>query len=129
MLSSKIVQPLLRSKRFLYTSPQVENKYHEYVQFAISGTNCLLIVSILGFIEQYKEKMKLIDDCNSKLNSIIFHCVNHQNISNPTKLLNNLNDNPLHDNNKQKQIVNTINTIKNNKFPTIPIFIHDDNDT
>ena len=127
MSLSKMAQPLLRSKRFLYTSPKIENKYHEYIQFAISGTNCLLIVSILGCIEQYKEKMKLIDECNSKMNSIIFHCLNKRHILSDIKSLpDSVYENITYDNNVTEYSKNIEN---NNKIPTIPMFIHDDNDT
>ena len=56
----------------------------------------------------------------------LIHCLNNQTINNPTELLSNLNDNPVYQKSERKQVVNTI---RNGKFPTIPMFIHDDNDT
>ena len=127
MFVHKIARPLWFSRRSLYTTSKIKNKYHEYVQFAISGTNCLLIVSILGFIEQYKEKMKLIDDCNYKLNSIFYNCVNGKNVlKDVRKLPSNVFENITYDNNIREYSKNIEN---NNKIPPIPVFIHDDNDT
>ena len=74
-------KPIVQS-RCLYTMPKITNKHNEYIQFAISGTNCLLVVSILGYYEQYNEKMKIIDSCNTKLSFIISNCIsiNNKNI-------------------------------------------------
>ena len=69
-----IIKPLFQSKRTLYTIPEYSSRYNEYVQFAISGTNCLLIVSILGCMEQYNEKMKIINECNNSLKVLIKEC-------------------------------------------------------
>ena len=71
---NRIIKPLYQSKRTLYTMPEISSKYNEYIQFAISGTNCLLIVSILGFMEQYNEKMKIINECNHSLQLLIKVC-------------------------------------------------------
>ena len=73
----RIIEPLLKYKRYLYTMPNFSSRYNEYVQFAISGTNCLLIVSILGFMEQYNEKMKIINKCNDSLNLLLKECSNN----------------------------------------------------
>ncbi len=73
----RIIEPLLKYKRYLYTMPDFSSRYNEYVQFAISGTNCLLIVSILGFMEQYNEKMKIINKCNDSLNLLLKECNNN----------------------------------------------------
>ena len=71
-------KPIIQS-RSLYTMPKISNKQNEYIQFAISGTNCLLVVSILGFYEQYNEKMKIVDSCNTKLSFIISNCLTGNN--------------------------------------------------
>tara|TARA_B100001057_G_scaffold390173_1_gene398089 strand:+ start:379 stop:762 length:384 start_codon:yes stop_codon:yes gene_type:complete len=127
MFVHKIARPLWLSRRTLYTTSKIENKYHEYVQFAISGTNCLLIVSILGFIEQYKEKMRLIDDCNDKINSLLSYCINEKNILNDGKNLSSEVYNNIADNNVFP--IHTADIENNNKIPPIPMFIHDDNDS
>jgi hypothetical protein len=71
---NRIIKPLFQPKRTLYTIPDFSSKYTEYIQFAISGTNCLLIVSILGFMEQYNEKMKIINECNNSLRLLLKEC-------------------------------------------------------
>ena len=114
MFMRRIMKPFMHSRRTLYTSPKIENKYYEYTQFAISGTNCLLIVSILGYLEQYKEKMKLIDECNDKINSIYFHCISLEKVVKDIE------------NNSNFSVKNIEH---NSKIPPIPMFIHDDNDS
>ena len=73
MFIRKITGPLLHSRRTLYTTPEVHNTYHEYIQFAISGTNCLLIVSILGCMEQYKKNTELMKQCNARIDELFYH--------------------------------------------------------
>ena len=70
--------------------------------------------------------MKLIDECNHKINSLFAYCINGKNILNDGKNLSSEVYNNIVDNN-----VFPINTadIENNKIPPIPMFIHDDNDT
>ena len=123
MFMRRIMKPFMHSRRTLYTTPKIDNKYHEYTQFAISGTNCLLIVSILGYLEQYKEKIKLIDECNEKINSIYFHCMSVDRVIKDIEQKPNI---PHVENNSNF----SVNTIENSsKIPPIPMFIHDDNDT
>jgi len=123
MFMRRIMKPFMHSRRTLYTSPKIDNKYHEYTQFAISGTNCLLIVSILGFLEQYKEKIKLIDECNQKINSIYFHCMSVDRVIKDIEQKPNI---PHFENNSNFSVKNIEH---NSKIPPIPMFIHDDNDT
>ena len=123
MFMRRIMKPFMHSRRTLYTSPKIDNKYHEYTQFAISGTNCLLIVSILGFLEQYKEKIKLIDECNGKINSIYFHCITLEKV---VKDIEQKPKIPQFENNSNFSVKNIEH---NSKIPPIPMFIHDDNDS
>ncbi len=85
------IKPLFQSKRTLYTMPEFSSKYNEYIQFAISGTNCLLIVSILGCMEQYNEKMKIINQCNTSLLLLLKECNNNKKPDN--SLIINIDDN------------------------------------
>ena len=88
----RIIEPLFKYKRYLYTMPDFSSRYNEYVQFAISGTNCLLIVSILGFMEQYNEKIKIINKCNNSLNLLLNECNNNNNNKPKKNLILNLDD-------------------------------------
>lgn len=85
------IKPLFQSKRTLYTMPEFSSKYNEYIQFAISGTNCLLIVSILGCMEQYNEKMKIINQCNTSLLLLLKECKNNK--KQDYSLITNIDDN------------------------------------
>lgn len=88
-----VMRPSMQPKRTLYTPPNFSSKYNEYLQFIISGTNCLLIVSMLGFFEQYNEKMKIIDECNNNLVYLITNCnnnhktINRKNTNDPAILI------------------------------------------
>ena len=122
MIFRTMMRPIMHSRRSLYTSPKIDNKYHEYIQFAISGTNCLLIVSILGFLEQYKEKVRLMDECTEKLHSIYFHCMTLE------RIIRDIEQKPnIVLKNKSNFSVNALEN--SSKIPPIPMFIHDDNDT
>ncbi len=88
---NRIIKPLYQSKRTLYTMPEISSKYNEYIQFAISGTNCLLIVSILGYMEQYNEKMKIINECNNSLQLLLKEC--NKNNKPQSSLIINIDDN------------------------------------
>lgn len=88
---NRIIKPLYQSKRTLYTMPEISSKYNEYIQFAISGTNCLLIVSILGFMEQYNEKMKIMHHCNESLQILLKDC--NKNKKPQNSLIINIDDN------------------------------------
>jgi hypothetical protein len=72
-----VIRSSMQPKRNLFTPPNFSSKYNEYLQFIISATNCLLVVSILGFFEQYNEKMKIIDQCNNNLIYLISTCNNN----------------------------------------------------
>ena len=79
MLFNKLARPIFYARRSLYTPPKITDKYQEYTQFVVTGTNCLLVVSMLGFLEQYNEKIKIIDECNRNLNALLANCVSKPN--------------------------------------------------
>ena len=44
---------------------------HDFLNFFISSTNCIIVASILWGFESYHEKMKLLDDMDHKISDIV----------------------------------------------------------
>ena len=51
--------------------PPSPNNHHDFLNFFISSTNCIIVASILWGFESYHEKIKILDDMDHKINDIV----------------------------------------------------------
>ena len=61
------------------------NLKNEYSNFIISGTNCILVISLLWGLEQNYQKNKIMIEHQIQLNEILIACIKYQkiNLDNP----------------------------------------------
>ena len=65
-----VVHPI-KSLHSNHTSNTDTLTTQEWVNFILSATNCVIVSSILWGFESYKEKIKLIEDTNRKINDMM----------------------------------------------------------
>lgn len=77
MLYRKVCKPIPQlltrnlHNNFQSRKKTIESSSIEYVNFVISFANCIIVSSILWGFESYKEKVKLIEQTNVKIDELI----------------------------------------------------------
>lgn len=79
-----MIRSLVRPRQLLRTQPNLNihnsfsppepprpNNHHDFLNFFISSTNCIIVASILWGFESYHEKIKILDDMDHKINDIV----------------------------------------------------------
>jgi len=75
---SRIYRPIKNFSRFRYLSYKPDHKNYppemDYLNFAVSCYNCVLVIAVLWGIESYNEKVKVLNESTMQLSDLFIEC-------------------------------------------------------
>tara|TARA_B100000963_G_C22622941_1_gene670854 strand:- start:1385 stop:1654 length:270 start_codon:yes stop_codon:yes gene_type:complete len=75
---SRIYRPVKNCNRFRYLSYKPDHKNYppelDYLNFAVSCYNCVLVIAVLWGIESHNEKVKVLNESTMQLSDLFIEC-------------------------------------------------------